>query len=81
MSTVAKLDPMVRRARTARRATIRALGQVAYHLRRDPNGGLRSVTAALVADTLQMIRKDPTTSGAAKQTLFNNIITRLQEKL
>lgn len=74
MSTINKLDPNIRSARAGRAETIRTLAKVVRHLE-----GMKSLTAALVLDALQMIKHDPNLSGTQKHREFAAIIKRLQE--
>lgn len=73
MSTVTKLDPTVREARSQRVNIIRSLERIVPRL-----SGLPAISASLVLSSLLTIQHDTSLSGRLKSRLFTRVIKRLE---
>lgn len=75
MSTLCKLDPTVRRARYARRDSLRGLAQVVSKL-----VGLQQIRAAFYLDVLAEVKRAPNLTGHQKNVEFAKVIKRITQE-
>ncbi len=73
MSTISKLDPRVRAARTRRANTVRDLHIMANDPGRSPTSRL---AIASIAAELDRVRKYPARTGAEKEARFRVVVNR-----
>ncbi len=73
MSTIGKLDPRIRQARTRRKTLIETLYKEAMDPRRAPANRL---AVHAIANELNAIRRYPSRSGADKEARFRVVINR-----
>lgn len=72
MSTICKLDPRVRKARSERAHAIRSLGRALPFIKPERYGA-----AAILHGTLDNVRRAPYLTGAEKEVVFANLMRSL----
>ena len=78
MSTICKLDPRVRRDRSARAELLRSMGpEIAHLIRMTPPGSDIVPKAIAASHLLERIASSSRRTGAAKQRLFTTVAREL----